>query len=72
MNQLRALLLTGPAELREQLRGLTPGTLIDTCAGCCQCANATRLVAESRSSQDRKTPHGGVSLDVLGEFAPSR
>ena len=33
MNQLRALLLTGPAELREQLRNLTPGTLIDTCAG---------------------------------------
>lgn len=33
INQLRALLLTGPAELREQLRGLTAGTLIDTCAG---------------------------------------
>jgi transposase len=32
VNQLRALLLTGPAELREQLRGLTAGTLIDTCA----------------------------------------
>jgi transposase len=32
INQLRALLLTGPAELREQLRGLTAGTLIDTCA----------------------------------------
>jgi transposase len=33
INQLRALLLTGPAELREQLRGLTTGKLIDTCAG---------------------------------------
>ena len=33
INQLRALLLTGPAQLREQLRGLTAGTLIDTCAG---------------------------------------
>lgn len=32
INQLHALLLTGPAELRQQLRGLTPGTLIDTCA----------------------------------------
>jgi len=32
INQLRALLLTGPAELRQQLRGLTAGTLIDTCA----------------------------------------
>ncbi|HEX2291428.1 MAG TPA: transposase, partial [Pseudonocardiaceae bacterium] len=33
INQLRALLLTGPAELREQLRGLTTGKLINTCAG---------------------------------------
>ena len=32
INQLRALLLTGPAELRQQLRGLTTGTLIETCA----------------------------------------
>jgi transposase len=32
INQLRALLLTGPAELRQQLRGLTTGTLIQTCA----------------------------------------
>lgn len=32
INQLRALLLTGPPELRQQLRGLTAGTLIDTCA----------------------------------------
>jgi hypothetical protein len=27
INQLRALLLAGPAELREQLRGLAPGRL---------------------------------------------
>jgi transposase len=33
INQLRALLLTGPAELREQLRGLAPGRLVDACAG---------------------------------------
>lgn len=32
MNQLRALLLTGPAELREQLRRLSPTLLITTCA----------------------------------------
>jgi transposase len=32
INQLRALLLTGPAELREQLRDLTAGALIETCA----------------------------------------
>jgi len=32
MNQLRALLLTGPAELREHLRALSPTTLIATCA----------------------------------------
>ena len=32
INQLRALLLTGPAELRQQLRGLTAGALIETCA----------------------------------------
>ena len=32
MNQLRALLLTGPAELREQLRALSPTELIATCA----------------------------------------
>ena len=32
MNQLRALLLTGPAELREQLRSLSPTVLITTCA----------------------------------------
>lgn len=32
MNQLRALLLTGPAELREQLRQLSPTELIATCA----------------------------------------
>jgi transposase len=32
INQLRALLLTGPAELREQLRNLSTGRLIDTCA----------------------------------------
>jgi transposase len=32
MNQLRALLLTGPAELREQMRALSPTALIATCA----------------------------------------
>ena len=32
INQLRARLLTGPAELRQQLRGLPAGALIDTCA----------------------------------------
>jgi transposase len=32
MNQLRALLLTGPAQLREQLRHLSPTDLIRTCA----------------------------------------
>jgi transposase len=32
INQLRALFLTGPAELRQQLRGLPAGALIDTCA----------------------------------------
>jgi len=32
MNQLRALLLTGPAELREQLRQLRPTELVATCA----------------------------------------
>jgi transposase len=32
MNQLRALLLTGPADLREQLRHLSPTALIATCA----------------------------------------
>jgi len=32
-DQLRALLLAGPAELRERLRGLTSGALINACAG---------------------------------------
>jgi transposase len=32
MNQLRALLLTGPAGLREQLRHLSPTVLVATCA----------------------------------------
>ena len=32
MNQLRALLLTGPGELREQLRALSPTVLVATCA----------------------------------------
>ncbi|WP_319461057.1 IS110 family transposase [Micromonospora sp. RTP1Z1] len=32
INQLRALLTTGPAELREQLRTLPTGALITTCA----------------------------------------
>lgn len=32
INQLRALSLTGPAELREQLRDLSTSRLIDTCA----------------------------------------
>jgi transposase len=32
MNQLHAVLLTGPAELREQLRGLSGQHLVDTCA----------------------------------------
>lgn len=32
MNQLRALLLTGPAALREQLRHLSPTVLVATCA----------------------------------------
>jgi transposase len=32
MNQLRALLLTGPAQLREQLRHLSPTVLVATCA----------------------------------------
>ncbi|MDQ3359336.1 MAG: IS110 family transposase [Actinomycetota bacterium] len=31
-NQLKALLLTGPAELREKLRPLSTAALIDTCA----------------------------------------
>jgi len=33
MNQLRALLLTGPAQLREQLRHLSSTMLVATCAG---------------------------------------
>jgi transposase len=32
MNQLRALLTTGPAELREQLRALSSTVLVDACA----------------------------------------
>jgi len=32
MNQLKALLLTGPAELREQLRHLSATVLVTTCA----------------------------------------
>jgi transposase len=32
MNQLRALLLTGPAELREQLRHLSSTVVVSTCA----------------------------------------
>ncbi|WP_446216972.1 IS110 family transposase [Micromonospora sp. IBHARD004] len=32
INQLRALLLTGPAELREQLRGLPKTALVSACA----------------------------------------
>jgi hypothetical protein len=32
INQLRVLVVTGPTELRQQLRDLTVGTLIDTCA----------------------------------------
>lgn len=32
INQLRAQIVTAPAELREQLRGLTRGALVDTCA----------------------------------------
>jgi transposase len=32
INQLRALIVTGPTELRQQLRDLTGGILIDTCA----------------------------------------
>ena len=31
-NQLKALLLTGPAKLRETLRHLSTAALIDTCA----------------------------------------
>jgi transposase len=32
INQLRALLITGPADLREQLRGLATTALVNTCA----------------------------------------
>lgn len=32
MNQLKALLTSGPAELREQLRGLTSSKLVTTCS----------------------------------------
>lgn len=32
INQLRALIVTGPEDLREQLRGLSASVLVDTCA----------------------------------------
>src|SRR5450759_3758042 len=32
LNQIRALLVTAPAELRESLAGLTVGRLLDRCA----------------------------------------
>lgn len=32
MNELRAVIVTAPVELRDQLRGLTPTALVDTCA----------------------------------------
>lgn len=32
MNQLRALVVTAPADLRDQLRGLSSGALIDACS----------------------------------------
>lgn len=32
MNELRAVIVTAPVELRDQLRGLTPVALVDTCA----------------------------------------
>jgi transposase len=31
MNQLKAILITGPGELRERLEGLTPARLVDAC-----------------------------------------
>jgi hypothetical protein len=33
LNQLRALLVTAPEELRARLRDLTQGELLSTCAG---------------------------------------
>jgi transposase len=40
-NQLKALLLSGPAELREQLRQLSTTTLIATCARLCPTSELT-------------------------------
>ncbi len=45
MNQLHAVLLTGPAELREQLRALSGRHLVDVCARLRPAAAGTDLVA---------------------------
>ena len=45
MNQLHAVLLTGPVELREQLRGLSGRHLVDACARLRPAATGTDLAA---------------------------
>ncbi|AEA29044.1 transposase IS116/IS110/IS902 family protein (plasmid) [Pseudonocardia dioxanivorans CB1190] len=45
INQLRAQIVTAPAELREQLRGLTTGALVKTCARLRPAAQGAELVA---------------------------
>jgi len=53
MNQLKALLLTGPAELREQLRHLSATVLVTTCAAAPRRPGARRPRA---SRQDGAAP----------------
>jgi len=55
MNQLKALVVTGPADLREALRDLPAGVLIDTCARLRPGAQGADLAALSDPAAATKT-----------------
>jgi transposase len=55
MNQLKGLIITAPDDLREALRGLSPGTLIATCTRLRRGAHSPDLAALTDPSAATKT-----------------
>jgi transposase len=53
INQLRALILTAPAELRQQLRDLSTGRLLDTCARMCPTGDLADPVQATKAALRR-------------------
>jgi transposase len=68
INQIRALLITGPADLREQMRGLATTALVNTCASLrpgTELTDPRRAVKAALCRLARRHQHLNAEIDEL-------